>query len=52
VAGVACGVRILHSEVRSKLYNQLLEAAKDIKPRHIGIDTSAGVFGGNEIDRG
>jgi RecA-family ATPase len=35
----------------TKLYNQLLEAAKDIKPKHIGIDTSADVFGGNEIDR-
>jgi RecA-family ATPase len=36
----------------TKLYKQLLEAAKDIKPKHIGIDTSADVFGGNEIDRG
>jgi RecA-family ATPase len=33
------------------LFNLLFEAARDIKPRHIGIDTSADVFGGNEIDR-
>jgi RecA-family ATPase len=33
------------------LYKSLLEAARDIKPKHIGIDTSADVFGGNEIDR-
>ena len=36
----------------TRLYKQLLEAAKDLKPKHIGIDTSADVFGGNEIDRG
>lgn len=34
------------------LYEKLLEAVGDIKPKHIGIDTSADVFGGNEIDRG
>lgn len=34
------------------LYGRLLEAAADIKPKHIGIDTSADTFGGNEIDRG
>jgi RecA-family ATPase len=34
------------------LFNKLVEAAGDIKPKHIGIDTSADVFGGNEIDRG
>jgi RecA-family ATPase/5S rRNA maturation endonuclease (ribonuclease M5) len=37
--------------VPTKLYNQLLEAAGDIKPKHIGLDTSADIFGGNEIDR-
>jgi RecA-family ATPase len=38
--------------VGTKLYDILLEAVQDIKPKHIGIDTSADVFGGNEIDRG
>jgi RecA-family ATPase len=38
--------------VPTPLYARLLEAAGDIKPRHIGIDTSADTFGGNEIDRG
>jgi RecA-family ATPase len=33
------------------LYNQLLEAAGDIKPKMIGIASSADVFAGNEIDR-
>ena len=33
------------------LFDRLLEAAGDIKPRHIGIDASADAFGGNEIDR-
>jgi hypothetical protein len=33
------------------LYGALLELAGDLKPKHIGIDTSADVFGGNEIDR-
>ena len=33
------------------MFKLLLEAAGDIKPRHIGIDTSADVFGGNENDR-
>jgi RecA-family ATPase len=33
------------------LFDRLLEAAADIRPRHIGIDASADVFGGNEIDR-
>jgi RecA-family ATPase len=37
--------------VPTQLYNQLLDAARDIKPKHIGIDTLADVFGGNEIDR-
>ena len=32
-------------------YNQLYEEAGDLKPKHIGIDTSADVFAGNEIDR-
>ncbi len=33
------------------LYDQLYERAGDLKPKHIGIDTSADVFAGNEIDR-
>lgn len=33
------------------LFDQLLEPAGDLKPKHIGIDTSADVFAGNEIDR-
>lgn len=33
------------------LYDLLFEAAGDIKPVHIGLDTSADVFGGNESDR-
>jgi RecA-family ATPase len=33
------------------LFNRLYEEAGDLKPTHIGIDTSADVFGGNEIDR-
>jgi hypothetical protein len=38
--------------VATALYEKLLEAVNDIKPKHIGIDTSADVFAGNEIDRG
>ena len=34
-----------------RLFVSLLEAASDIRPKHIGLDTSADVFGGNEIDR-
>jgi RecA-family ATPase len=37
--------------IPTQLYNQLLEAAGDIKPKHIGIDTLADVFGGDEINR-
>ena len=37
--------------VATPLYQKLLEAVQDIKPKHIGIDTSADTFGGNEIDR-
>jgi RecA-family ATPase len=37
--------------IPTPLYDRLLEAARDIKPKHIGIDTSADVYGGNEIDR-
>jgi RecA-family ATPase len=37
--------------VPTPLFNRLLEAARDIRPKHVGIDTSADVFGGNEIDR-
>ena len=33
------------------LFDQLFEQAGDLKPKHIGIDTSADVFAGNEIDR-
>jgi RecA-family ATPase len=35
----------------TSLYRQLLEAAGDIKPRMIGIASSANVFAGSEIDR-
>jgi DNA polymerase I-like protein with 3'-5' exonuclease and polymerase domains/RecA-family ATPase len=34
------------------LYRRLLEAAGDIKPKMIGIASSANVFAGNENDRG
>jgi RecA-family ATPase len=33
------------------LHERLIEAAGDIKPKCIAIDTSADVFGGSEIDR-
>src|SRR5262249_20594226 len=33
------------------LYNRLYEQAGDLKPKHIGIDTSADVYAGSEIDR-
>jgi RecA-family ATPase len=33
------------------LYGQLYEAAGDIKPRNISIDTLSRAFAGNEIDR-
>jgi len=33
------------------LYDRLLEAAGNIRPRHIGIDATADTFAGNEIDR-
>jgi RecA-family ATPase len=36
----------------TELYSQLFEQAGDLKPKHIGIDTSADVFAGNESDRG
>lgn len=35
----------------SPLYQQILEAASDIKPKMIGIASSANVFAGNENDR-
>jgi RecA-family ATPase len=35
----------------TRLYDELYEQAGDIKPKHIGIDSSADVFAGNEIDR-
>jgi RecA-family ATPase len=37
--------------VPTRLFELLLEAIRDIKPKHLGIDTCADVFGGNEIDR-
>jgi RecA-family ATPase len=37
--------------IPTKLFDRLLEAARDIRPKHIGLDTSADVFGGSEIDR-
>jgi RecA-family ATPase len=33
------------------LFDQLYEQAGDLKPKHIGIDTSADVYVGNEVDR-
>jgi RecA-family ATPase len=33
------------------LFNHIYEQAGDLKPKHIGIDTSADVFAGNESDR-
>jgi RecA-family ATPase len=38
--------------IATPLFEQLLKAAEFIKPKHIGIDTSADVYGGSEIDRG
>src|SRR5207249_4444002 len=35
----------------TKLFARLLEAVRDIKPVHLGIDTSADVYGGDENDR-
>jgi RecA-family ATPase len=35
----------------TKFYHRLYEQAGDLKPKHIGIDTSADVFAGSEIDR-
>jgi RecA-family ATPase len=37
--------------IPTALYEKLIEAATDIRPKCIAIDTSADVFGGNEIDR-
>src|SRR6516225_1738673 len=34
------------------LYKQIYEAAGDIKPKNISIDTLSRAFAGNEIDRG
>jgi RecA-family ATPase len=33
------------------LFEQLKQAARDIRPKTIGLDTSADIFGGSEIDR-
>ena len=35
----------------TELFDRLYEQAGDLKPKHIGIDTSADVFAGNENDR-
>jgi RecA-family ATPase len=35
----------------TSLFVRLKEAACDIRPRMIGLDTAADIFGGNEIDR-
>jgi RecA-family ATPase len=35
----------------TKLFDCLYEQAGDLKPKHIGIDTAADVFAGNENDR-
>lgn len=35
----------------SPLFERLLKAAADIRPKHIGIDATADTFAGNEIDR-
>ncbi|MET4847207.1 AAA family ATPase [Bradyrhizobium japonicum] len=35
----------------TKLYRQLYEAAGDIKPKNISVDTLSRAFSGNEIDR-
>jgi len=35
----------------TELFNQLYEQAGDLKPAHIGIDTSADVYAGNENER-
>jgi RecA-family ATPase len=35
----------------TRLYNQIYEAAGDIKPKNISIDTLSRAFAGNEIDR-
>jgi RecA-family ATPase len=41
-----------HGKVQpTPLYDRLLEAAGDIRPKHIGIDAAADTFAGNEIDR-
>jgi RecA-family ATPase len=35
----------------TRLYERIYEQAGDLKPKHIGIDTSADVYAGSEIDR-
>jgi len=37
--------------IATPLFQSILDAARDIRPTHIGIDTSADVYGGNENDR-
>jgi RecA-family ATPase len=46
------GAPNLHGIIEpTKLYQQIYEQAGDLKPKHIGIDTSADVYAGSEIDR-
>jgi RecA-family ATPase len=41
-----------HGQIRpTPLFEELKQAAHDIHPKLIGLDTSADIFGGNEIDR-
>jgi RecA-family ATPase len=36
----------------TRLFGELMDAARDIKPKTIALDTSADIFGGDEINRG
>lgn len=46
------GVPDRHGKIApTPLFDSLFTAAGEIRPRHIGLDTSADAFGGNEIDR-
>src|ERR1700751_741557 len=52
----ACSVKTRHcvpppAKAITDLYRQLYEAASDIKPKNISIDTLSRAFAGNEIDR-
>jgi RecA-family ATPase len=47
-----CAVRAKSGRIETTgLYRQLYEAAGDIKPKNISIDTLSRAFAGNEIDR-